>query len=72
MHIGWRAPEKLGERLQQLSEKTGRPKSYYIRKAVEEFLETHEKYILAVNRLEDRENPAAIKKALKEIDKKRK
>ncbi|MGE4266714.1 MAG: DUF6290 family protein [Deferribacterales bacterium] len=37
-----RLPEEIEARLNELSEKTGRPKSYYIREAVENYLEDME------------------------------
>ncbi|MCD8554120.1 DUF6290 family protein [Seleniivibrio sp.] len=37
-----RLPEEIETRLNELSEKTGRPKSYYIREAVENYLEDME------------------------------
>lgn len=51
-----RLPEELSKRLVCLSNKTGRSKSYYVRKAVEIFLEAKEDYLLAVARLEEK-NP---------------
>jgi RHH-type rel operon transcriptional repressor/antitoxin RelB len=51
-----RLPENLEQRLIVLAEKTGRSKSYYIRHAIQEFLDTEEDYLLAVNRLE-KNNP---------------
>ena len=51
-----RLPEKLEIRLTDLAVKTGRSKSYYVRHAVEEFLQDEEDYLLAVSRLE-KNNP---------------
>jgi RHH-type rel operon transcriptional repressor/antitoxin RelB len=51
-----RLPSTLEARLDFLSERTGRPKSYYARQAIEEFLEDREDYLLAVSRLEEK-NP---------------
>jgi RHH-type rel operon transcriptional repressor/antitoxin RelB len=53
-----RLSEDTEARLMLLSERTGRSKSYYIRKAVEGFLEDKEDYLLAMARLE--ENNARI------------
>jgi len=47
-----RLPVSLETRLVNLAEKTGRPKSYYVRKAIQNFLEEEEDYLLAVSRLE--------------------
>ena len=51
-----RLPINVEHRLTLLAEKTGRSKSYYIRKAIENFLEDEEGYLLAVTRLEEK-NP---------------
>ena len=47
-----RLPEQLENRLIKLAADTGRPKSYYVRQAIENFLEDEEEYLLAINRLE--------------------
>ncbi len=48
-----RLPEQLESRLVHLSEQTGRSKSYYVTKAIENFLEDKEDYLLAISRLEE-------------------
>lgn len=53
-------------RLVALSEKTGRPKSYYVRQAIQAFLEEKEDYLLAISRLE-KNNPRI---SLQELEKK--
>ena len=57
MYMNVRIPEKLGNRLEHMAQETGHTKSYYIRKALEEFIEDREDYILAVARLEEN-NPS--------------
>lgn len=52
MTLTVRLPEDIDKRLSILAEQTGRPKSYYVRQAIEEFLEDQEDYLLAVQRLE--------------------
>jgi len=47
-----RVPEEIEKRLQALSNKTGRTKTYYARKAILEFLEDMEDTYLALERLE--------------------
>ena len=51
-----RLPNQLESKLTHLAQETGRPKSYYVRQAIEEFLNDREDYLLAVARLEQ-ENP---------------
>ena len=46
-----RLPEDLEDRLCSLAEKTGRPKSYYVRQALVEYLTDLEDHYLAEQRL---------------------
>lgn len=50
--LSFQLREKTEYRLGQLAKKTDRSVSYYIEKAVEEFLEDREDYLLAVAELE--------------------
>jgi RHH-type rel operon transcriptional repressor/antitoxin RelB len=43
-----RLPEKLEARLSRLASETKRTKSFYIRKALEDYLENQEDYLLAL------------------------
>jgi RHH-type transcriptional regulator, rel operon repressor / antitoxin RelB len=61
-----RLPEQLENRLVVLAEKTGRPKSYYVRQAIQGFLDAEEDYLLAINRLE-KNNPRI---SLEDLEKK--
>jgi RHH-type rel operon transcriptional repressor/antitoxin RelB len=47
-------PADLESRLNRLSEKTRRPKSYYMREALSEYLEEYEDAYLALERLNER------------------
>jgi len=66
MTMAVRIPHKLEDRLNNLAKKTGRTKSYYIRKALEQFIEDTEDYLLAVATLE-KKNPRV---SLKEVKRK--
>ncbi|MDA8169344.1 MAG: ribbon-helix-helix domain-containing protein [Nitrospiraceae bacterium] len=44
-------PEDLENRLNNLAKKTHRPKSFYMREALEEYLEEYEDAFLALDRL---------------------
>ena len=46
--LALRLPEQLEYRLGNLAKETGRTKSYYAKVAIENFLEDHEDYLLAV------------------------
>lgn len=48
-----RLPRKLESRLNRLSKRTGRAKSFYAKKAISEFLDEQEDYLIAVSRLEE-------------------
>ncbi|MCL5065274.1 MAG: ribbon-helix-helix domain-containing protein [Firmicutes bacterium] len=48
-----RLPPDIETRLEELARKTGRTKSYYAKKAIADFLEAEEDYLLAVARLEE-------------------
>ena len=60
-----RLPSELEKRLQTLSEETDRPKSYYVKIAIEDYLDENEEHFLAVSRLE-KKNPRL---SLKEMEK---
>ena len=46
--------EELENRLNNLAAKTKRSKSFYMREALEQYLEEHEEGLLALDRLNDR------------------
>lgn len=49
-----RLPEDIEARLQALAERTGRSKSFYVRAALEEYLDDLEDYFLAAQRLSEK------------------
>ncbi len=51
-----RLPEQLDHRLSDLANETNRSKSYYVKKALQDFLDDHEDHLLALARLE-KKNP---------------
>lgn len=51
-----RLPDKLEERLSELAKQTHRPKSYYVKQAIEDFLDEYEERLLTLSRLE-KQNP---------------
>lgn len=48
-----RLSSKLEARLKKLAKRTGRPKAYYAKKAIAEFLDEQEDYLIAIARLEE-------------------
>lgn len=53
MTLSVRIPSALENRLDALAERTHRSKSYYVKKALESFLEAQEEHLLAVEAYED-------------------
>ena len=43
----------MERRLNRLAKRTGRPKAYYAKKAIGEFLDEQEDYLIAIARLEE-------------------
>lgn len=62
-----RLPNYLEDKLENLSKETNRSKSFYIKKALEQFLEDREDYLLAVARLEENNLRIAYEKVRKEL-----
>jgi len=48
-----RLSPRLQARLNRLARRTGRPKAFYAKKAITEFLDEQEDYLIALARLED-------------------
>jgi RHH-type transcriptional regulator, rel operon repressor / antitoxin RelB len=46
-------PVRLPAQLEKLSKRTGKPKSTYVKRALAEFLQEQEDYLIAISRLED-------------------
>jgi len=65
--VAVRLPKELDERLERFACATHRTKSYYIRKALEQFLEDREDYLLAVARLEEKNPRIPLDEALKQL-----
>ena len=63
-----RLPIDLDEKLTNLSKETARPKSYYVRQAIKEFLIDHEDYLLAVARLEKNNPRISLEEMEKRFD----
>ncbi len=62
-----RLPEQLEHRLTNLADQTGRTKTYYVKKAVEEFLEDREDYLLAISVLEQKNPSVPLDEVIKEL-----
>jgi RHH-type transcriptional regulator, rel operon repressor / antitoxin RelB len=66
--IAVRIEKNLEERLEQLSQNTGRSKSYYVKQAIENFLDEREDYLLALSVLEAAEPLESLEEVRKELD----
>lgn len=54
--LGVRLPSKIEVRLERLSQETGHTKSYYAKRAIEEFLNDREDYLLGLSALARKES----------------
>ncbi len=59
--LGIRLDTKTEHRLERLCRKTGHTKSYYARKALSEFLDDREDYLLGIAALEKKEGSITLK-----------
>lgn len=66
--ISLRLPDNLLKPLDKLSETAERPRTYLIKKALENYLEEYDDYQIALNRLHDKSDdiisPAELRKKL--------
>jgi RHH-type rel operon transcriptional repressor/antitoxin RelB len=65
--LGVRLDKDTEERLDILCQKTGRTKSYYAKKAIKEFIEDREDYLLAVAALEESKEFVSLEEARKRL-----
>ena len=59
-------PEDLSEKLDKLSKSIDLSKTYIITKALKEYLEEYEDYLIALDRLNDKDDRIVSRKALTE------
>jgi RHH-type rel operon transcriptional repressor/antitoxin RelB len=62
--ISVRLPEELAEKLEQLAESLDRSKTYIIKRALQEYLEEYEDYLVALHRLNDKDDEIVSLKGL--------
>ncbi|MDG7029425.1 MAG: ribbon-helix-helix protein, CopG family [Nitrososphaerota archaeon] len=65
--VSVRLPEDIAKRLDELSKSLDRPKTYIVTKALREYLEEYEDYLIAVHRLNDKDDRAVSEKELVEL-----
>ena len=65
--LSLRLPAGMEERLNRLSRRTGRPKTYYAKRAIQEFLDEQEDYLIAIARLEENLPPIPLAEVVKRL-----
>lgn len=65
-----RLSDKTEQRITHLAQRTGRSKSYYVRKAIELFLEDQEDYLSAISRLEEKNDCITLEELERLIEEK--
>lgn len=65
--LGIRLDTVTEHRLEQLCQKTGHTKSYFARKALSEFLDDREDYLLGIAALEKKEGRVSLKDLEKQL-----
>ena len=66
--VSIRLPEDLARRLDELAKSLDRPKTYIVTKALREYLEEYEDYLLALHRLNDKDDRLVSEKRLVKLD----
>jgi len=65
--VSLRLPEEIAERLDRLSKSLDRSKTYIITKAQAEYLEEYEDYLVALHRLNDKNDRIVSEKELTKV-----
>ena len=66
--ISVRLPENVARRLNELAKSLDRPKTYIVTKALKEYLEEYEDYLIALHRLNDKDDRVVSDKELAKLD----
>lgn len=62
--VSVRLPEDVAKRLDELAKSLDRPKTYIVTKALREYLEEYEDYLVALHRLQDKDDRIVSEKEL--------
>ena len=65
--VSVRLPEDVAKRLDELAKSLDRPKTYIVTKALREYLEEYEDYLIALHRLNDKDDRIISGKELVKI-----
>jgi len=66
--VSVRLPEDIAKRLDELAESLDRPKTYIITKALSEYLAEYEDYLVALHRLNDKNDRVVSERELVKLD----
>lgn len=66
--VSVRLPEDVAQRLDELAKSLDRPKTYIVTKALREYLEEYEDYLIALHRLNDKNDRLVSSKELLTLD----
>ncbi len=62
--VSVRLPEELTEKLERIAQSLDRSKTYIIKRALQEYLEEYEDYLVAIHRLNDKDDGIVSAKEL--------
>ena len=62
--VSIRLPDDVAKRLEELAKSLDRPKTYIVTKALREYLEEYEDYLIALNRLNNKNDQIVSEKDL--------
>lgn len=65
--LGVRLDSETELRLENLCQETGHTKSFYVKKALREFLDDREDYLLGISALEKKEGTISLKELKKDL-----
>ena len=66
--VSVRLPDDVAKRLDELSKSLDRPKTYIVTKALREYLAEYEDYLVALHRLNDKDDRIVTKRELGQLD----
>ena len=66
--VSIRLPNDVAKRLDELAKSLDRPKTYIVTKALREYLEEYEDYLIALHRLNDKNDRVVSERDLIRID----
>ena len=66
--VSIRLPDDVAKRLDELAKSLDRPKTYIVTKALREYLEEYEDYLIALHRLNDKNDRVVSERDLIRID----